>query len=293
MVPKYTIAVCNYNMSNTLRRSIERMIEITNEQYEILVVDDGSTDNSVEILRKLKSEYDRIRVVELEPDPDRNLGATRNISVRESNGDYVLLQLDADDVYIAGIEDFTKIYHQLESQLDFGFYFKGNSINIAKRSFLLEFGPYRNLEVGAEDLDLWRRLFADNAIIWFDHDDIAFELGDGKSLLDMMVRDFRITTSEFQTGLYFWDYLQSKLAQTPTKAPWYLIVYPVAYVVSRFRVQYELPEEFRFKNTLENNIKKERRTLSEIESHYGVTIDRSVLSDEGVQIFCDMERQTY
>lgn len=283
--PTYTIAVCNYNMEHTIGRAVESMLSLVDDRFEVLVVDDASTDDSVNVIRRLQAEYDQLRLLELPPDSSRLLGETRNVSVREARGEYVLLQLDADDCYCRGIEDFTTIFHQLEAQLDFNFYLKGNNINMARRNFLLEIGPYRNLGVGGEDLDFWRRLFARDAIVWLEHGEVSREIGEGTSLVDRARRSFGVKVAEFRTGVSFWSYLRHGWSHSPTRLLWYLTICPPAYLTSLTRKRYRLPPTFRTKGELIDRMDQARRTITEIEEHYGVTIDRTALSDEGAEVF--------
>lgn len=47
--PKYTVVVCNLNMSATVERAVESILSQVDDDYEVLVVDGGSTDGSLEI----------------------------------------------------------------------------------------------------------------------------------------------------------------------------------------------------------------------------------------------------
>lgn len=283
----HTIAVCNYNMTETIGRAIDSMLSLVDERFEVLVVDDGSTDDSVAVVRERQSVHNNLRLVELPKDPNRKLGETRNVSVREADGEYVLLQLDADDIYETGIVDFVEIYHQLKDRLDFEFYLKGNNINMASKQFLLKMGPYRNLPVGGEDLDFWRRLFARDAVVWFDHDDISHEIGDSGGLKSRVWRSFRVRVAEFQTGISFPSFLRYGTSLSPLQLCKYLVVCPPAYLLALTRERYELAAEFRQKGTLVEQIEGKRQTLSEIEQSYEITIDRAQLSDAGMAVFDD------
>ena len=50
MKPIYSLCICNYNMNDTLESSINSLLAQINESTEIIVIDDGSSDNSVETL---------------------------------------------------------------------------------------------------------------------------------------------------------------------------------------------------------------------------------------------------
>ena len=102
----YSIAVCNYNMSETLEKSLRSMVDqVPSDDYEVVVVDGGSTDGSRDILRRLEDEYEHLRAVLDRSDECDHLGGDRNISFEESRGDYVLESMDTDDRYFDGVAD--------------------------------------------------------------------------------------------------------------------------------------------------------------------------------------------
>ncbi len=175
MDPKYTIAMCNHNMERTLNQSLTSILDQLDDRFEVLVVDDGSSDNSVNVIKSLQERYDNLRLLELERDRKRKLGLTRNISVQEAKGEYVLLHLDCDDIYAPYLCDFVNVFHQIEQAIGHDILLSGQHINIARREFLLEHGPYKNIFRG-EDRNLWVRLAAENKYIPFDHIDFATRL---------------------------------------------------------------------------------------------------------------------
>ena len=102
-------------MARTLGKALRSIFEQINpERYEVVLVDDGSNDNSVEVVRALQKEFSNLKLVCLKRDPKRKLGFTRNISIQEANGKYVLLHLDCDDITAPHIQDFVTIFHKIE-----------------------------------------------------------------------------------------------------------------------------------------------------------------------------------
>lgn len=192
---KYTIAVCNYNMANTLERSLRSILDQIDDRFEVLVIDDSSTDSSIRILKKLENKYENLRLVIENND---NIGEARNSSVEKARGKYILTQLDVDDEYSKGILDFVGVFHQIEDQVDFDFYLKGNSINMAKKELLLEI-PYRSMKRG-EDFDLWVRLFDQNSIIWIDHCPFYKKIGYKPNGAKKIRITFESLTSRFRWG---------------------------------------------------------------------------------------------
>lgn len=277
---EYSIVISNYNMGDTVVESIESILKQVDEKFEVVVVDDGSTDQSVPKLRRLSADHDSLRIVELPPCPNRKLGATRNISVHAADGEYVLIHLDTDDTFKEGILDVVNIFKQLDEQIAHDFYLMSCGFGIAKRDFLLERGPYRNLPVGGEDQDLWRRLHADDAIIWLESENLSKEEGYKKRRLDLAKRWFRVATSNFQTGITYKSYLSWSNNNRSTLGFLYdlLVCAPLAYLVAINRESYEIPEEFQKKGVLDEKIQREYISVEELEKKYEFEINKTDLT---------------
>ena len=78
-----------YNQSVFLGEAIESVLGQTHRQFEIIVVDDGSSDNTSEVAAR----YIGVRTIRQE---NRGLAAARNVGLQASSGDYLVF-LDADD----------------------------------------------------------------------------------------------------------------------------------------------------------------------------------------------------
>lgn len=85
-----------YNREKTIQRAIDSVLNQTYTNIEVLVVDDGSSDNSVQMLNKYKRD-ERVKVFY----QSRNKGANaaRNRGIKEAKGDYIAFQ-DSDDMWL-------------------------------------------------------------------------------------------------------------------------------------------------------------------------------------------------
>lgn len=166
--PVYSICICNYNMNNTLKSSLKTVLSQINHKFEVVVVDDGSSDDSLGTLLELKKQYSNLRIIPLERDRRRKLGETRNVSARAAKGKYLILHIDCDDLWDSFIISFTTIYHELEKRLDMeDFFLSGKQIQMTTKKLLLE-NPYRNIYYG-EDRLLWNDLLVMGKMIILDH----------------------------------------------------------------------------------------------------------------------------
>lgn len=282
--PKYTIAVCHYNMKETVKESLLSIIKQVTEEYEVLVVDDGSDDGSVELLKELESSYECLRLELLEYDPSRHLGETRNISFEKSNGKYILTSLDADDRYSKGIKDFVNIYHQIEEQVDFTFCLNGNSISIAPRDLFLEY-KWRNFK-RAQDIDFWRRLLHEDKVIWLEHEPfyviIRDPYGPGQSLRNLI----NLRVSDFRSGITFRSYIDWCLrSDRMYQAVWRILIGIIAFPLAIKRGCHSLPGELHQMWKFRKEIKKKEVTVPELEKIHNITIERDQLSQRGKELF--------
>jgi glycosyltransferase involved in cell wall biosynthesis len=88
-----TAAITTYNRATFLEGALESVYAQTFDDYEVLVVDDGSTDGTPDVLAR---HADRIRVV---TQPNGGRSAARNRAVREARGRYISF-LDSDDRWL-------------------------------------------------------------------------------------------------------------------------------------------------------------------------------------------------
>ena len=166
--PKYSVCICNHNMANTLDLSLKSVINQLNDDYEVLVIDDGSNDNSLQILSEMKNNFSNFRYIPLIRERSRKLGETRNISIKAARGHYVILHLDADDIWDKYIQSFVTIYHEVEKRLKINdFLLSGKQIQMANRELLLR-NKYRNIYYG-EDRMLWNDLAIQGKYYALDH----------------------------------------------------------------------------------------------------------------------------
>jgi len=90
--PKVTIYITNYNYAKYIEQAVESILNQTFKDFELLIIDDGSTDNSREII----SQYSDVPQVKIIYQQNKGLNITNNIALRLAKGDYIM-RLDADD----------------------------------------------------------------------------------------------------------------------------------------------------------------------------------------------------
>ncbi|MBU4480618.1 glycosyltransferase family 2 protein, partial [Patescibacteria group bacterium] len=92
--PTVSVIIPTYNRAHLIDRSIQSVLNQTYQDFELIVVDDGSTDNTEDIIRQFQEKDKRIKYIK----HDKNKGgsAARNSGIKMSCGDYIAF-LDSDD----------------------------------------------------------------------------------------------------------------------------------------------------------------------------------------------------
>ncbi len=94
-MPKISAIITTWNRSQQLRRALESVLDQTHDDFELLILDNGSTDNTEEMIREYHDP--RIRYIRHNP---CNIAAARNIGIHESKGIYLAF-LDDDDEWLS------------------------------------------------------------------------------------------------------------------------------------------------------------------------------------------------
>ena len=106
--PLITVVTPCYNAEKYIGKTIESVINQTYTNWEMLIIDDSSNDNSASIIKGYEKADTRIRYIKT-PKPSGSPAYPRTVGIDESKGDYIAI-LDSDDLWLP---------HKLQSQFDF------------------------------------------------------------------------------------------------------------------------------------------------------------------------------
>ena len=90
---KISIIIPVYNTSKYLRKCLDSVINQSYKNYEVIVVNDGSSDNSLEIIKEYMKNNSKITLIDQK---NMGLSASRNNALKKVSSDYFLF-LDSDD----------------------------------------------------------------------------------------------------------------------------------------------------------------------------------------------------
>src|SRR5690606_6981893 len=94
MTPLVTVVVPFYNSQDFLSQTIEWILESDYPEIEIILVSDGSTDNSIEIAKNFQLKHKNISLLET---ANQGVSVARNYGIREAKGKYIT-SVDSDDM---------------------------------------------------------------------------------------------------------------------------------------------------------------------------------------------------
>ena len=105
---KYSFIVPVYNTEEYLKKCLDSLVNQTYKDFEIIVVNDGSTDKSSNIISKYQKKYKNIIVIDKE---NEGLSMARNRGVQKSSGKYIIF-VDSDD-YVSN-----KLLEEVDKKID-------------------------------------------------------------------------------------------------------------------------------------------------------------------------------
>lgn len=91
-----SVVVPNYNNEKYLKYCIESISKQVFPIKELIIVDDGSTDRSINVIREAQKEYDNIPIRLIALEENKGVSYARNVGLKEAEGEYITF-LDADD----------------------------------------------------------------------------------------------------------------------------------------------------------------------------------------------------
>lgn len=177
-MPKVSIIIPCYNQGKYVAEAINSALRQTFKDIEIVCVNDGSTDNSVEIIKSFENKYKNF--IFLNNEENRGIIYSRNFAIKNCNGTYIL-PLDADDIIeptyvekavkildnnsnIGIVYCKAKIFGNYDKYWNLKPFNKSDILYencifcsaIFRKSDFLKIGGYNNnMKYGCEDYDLW------------------------------------------------------------------------------------------------------------------------------------------
>lgn len=111
-MPVVSVVIPTYNRANTILRSIQSVLRQTYQDFELIIVDDASTDNTEEMVKSINDS----RIKYIKHQKNRGGSAARNTGINEAIGNYIAF-LDSDDEWLPEkLEKQIKVLNNLSSE---------------------------------------------------------------------------------------------------------------------------------------------------------------------------------
>ena len=135
MKPAVSIVTPVYNGEKTIAYTIESVLNQTFDNFEMIIVDDKSNDNTISIIKKYQALDKRIKLFTLEKKSGE--ASARNRAIKEANGKYVAF-LDCDDLWLKD---------KLEQQINF----------MKKNNIYFSYTDYSYIDENGNSLGIYRK----------------------------------------------------------------------------------------------------------------------------------------
>lgn len=174
--PEISIILCTFNRATYLNRCIDSVIDQTFKDWELLIVDDGSQDNTFDVVNPYIERFTNIRYLKHQ---NKKLSYAKNAGIQASFGKFITF-IDSDDAYLPSHLEPRLAYLKsnpeidlivggvlLEEEIFVADYFQpGKTINLrecvmggtffGKRKVFFELQGFQRISYG-EDTDFWDR----------------------------------------------------------------------------------------------------------------------------------------
>jgi len=159
-----SVTIPLYNYAHLVEETIQSVIGQTYEDWELVIVDDGSTDSPLEVIEKYLSE--KIRYIRTE---NQGYGAAKNVGIRNSSGQYIVI-IDADDmltpksleVRVKYLESHPKKYWVIAKAFEFNGVTPPYKFRVITRRFVRRL----NRVLKTKDYsDLWKSIHAQTVMV--------------------------------------------------------------------------------------------------------------------------------
>jgi len=171
-----SLIIPNFNKASYLQDNLQSIINQSNIDWEVIVIDDGSIDNSIEIIKNFTESDKRIRFIQRTREP-KGGSICRNIGIKAAQGEYLMF-FDSDDIMTSECLKQRIEYMIINPNLDFavfpvGTFYKtvGDNTMIWKpkkkdhlKSFLCHDLPWHTMS------PIWKTSFIKNQLNGFDEE---------------------------------------------------------------------------------------------------------------------------
>lgn len=172
--PLVSIVTPMYNSEEYIEQTINSVLNQQYENWELIIVDDGSTDDSWNIIKRIADKDQRIKIFKRDRSP-KGVSTSRNIGIECSKGEYIIF-LDSDDMLYPHCLKNRVSYLRNNPELDFAVFqmemflpngdIKEEYTTLDVDNYLLSFLTYKN--AWGVTCPIWQSSFFKSELVGFD-----------------------------------------------------------------------------------------------------------------------------
>jgi glycosyltransferase involved in cell wall biosynthesis len=232
----FSVVIPLYNKADVIEKTIQAVLDQTFDQFEVIVINDGSTDDSLKIVTGFSDS--RIKIIDQK---NRGVSAARNAGIKLAKYDFVAF-LDGDDLWLPNylfeqsrlIADFSQAsmwgmgwgavddagHHEVDhGGIEYDFrnvisnYFERSShanlfftsAVVIRRNAFNQVGLFDERIAIGEDLDMWYRIIISNIVVFFNSTMVFYRLNAKNRLSNLHKPEIGIC---FQSYIEKYDYFK-------------------------------------------------------------------------------------
>lgn len=111
--PTVSVILPTYNRAHLIDRAIRSVLNQTYQDFELIVVDDCSTDNTKEVVKSFKDE----RITYIKHEKNKGAAAARNTGIKAAKGEYIAFQDSDDDWFPEKLKKQMKVFEMAQSEV--------------------------------------------------------------------------------------------------------------------------------------------------------------------------------
>lgn len=153
-----SIIIAAYNAAQSITKTLHSILQLPTEKIEVIIINDGSTDSTENILQTFCIKYPNIRYINQK---NQGVSVARNIGIQEAQGDYIWF-VDADDTIDAN--NTKKLLEKISSySFDFIWFTNTNIINgTAEKAHNMP----EHITEGRYNIEQWRSFYQGAGMLW-------------------------------------------------------------------------------------------------------------------------------
>ena len=190
--PAISVIIPVYNAQDGIKRCVDSLLNQSFKNFEIIILNDGSKDNSLNILKEYELKYSFVRVIDKQ---NEGVAVTRNKGILLAEGDYTMFMDNDDFVDSDYIETFYQAIHEKKLDLVIGGYKRVNQDNQIIFSQDIQQSEWSKYIIMAPWAKIYRTEFLKtNNLEFFDYsigEDIIFNLAAYKTTDKIGLLDYK------------------------------------------------------------------------------------------------------